>query len=111
MELAVTRLGATSLLVSATNTSRGFWLRQGLHVTSLCPPAVAAALKLLAQRGARFGFFQTGGWGYFRTRCCFRRWEICQIIAFEACRLRSESETCRMQLCEPKACHSEACRF
>ena len=58
MELAC-KLGARILVVSATDESRRFWLRQGLHAAAHCEPQVAAELRALAQKGARYGFFET----------------------------------------------------
>ena len=58
VELAC-KLGARMLVVSATDESRRFWLRQGLHTVGHCEPPVAAALRALAQKGARYGFFET----------------------------------------------------
>jgi len=46
MELAVGSLGATMLVVSATDESRRFWLRQGLHTTSHCAPVVRDAMRV-----------------------------------------------------------------
>ena len=58
-ELAVEHLQSTMLAVSATDESRRFWLRQGLHDLPHCTADVASAMRALEQRGARYGFFHT----------------------------------------------------
>ena len=58
-ELAARELNASILVVSATPESKRFWLGQGLHAPGHCPPRIAAALRALAQTGARLGFFET----------------------------------------------------
>ena len=52
-------LGMKIVVISSTPESRRFWLRQGFHALTHCEPRVAAALRALAQSGARYGFFET----------------------------------------------------
>ena len=52
-------LGMKIAVISSTPESRRFWLRQGFHNITHCEPPVAAALRALAQSGARYGFFET----------------------------------------------------
>ena len=59
LELASSHLSAAILVVSATEDSRRFWLAQGLHDLPHCDAPVAAAMRALSQRGARYGFFET----------------------------------------------------
>ena len=37
------RLGMRTLVVSATDESRAFWVKQGLHTSSFCAPSEKAA--------------------------------------------------------------------
>ena len=47
------------LVVSAVDSSRRFWMRQGLHAMAHCEPQVASCLRALRKRGNLFGFFET----------------------------------------------------
>ena len=50
------RLGVSVLVASATDESRGFWVRQGFHASSFCPAQVKSAMRHLDQAGLLRGF-------------------------------------------------------
>ena len=45
------RLGMRTLVVSATDESRAFWVKQGLHTGSFCAPAERTAMRALNALG------------------------------------------------------------
>ena len=45
------KLGMRTLVVSATDESRAFWVKQGLHTSSFCAAAEKTALRSLRARG------------------------------------------------------------
>ncbi|EOD22319.1 hypothetical protein EMIHUDRAFT_450763 [Emiliania huxleyi CCMP1516] len=53
------RLGLQTLVVSATDESRAFWVRQGLHAKKFCGAAEKSAMSSLEQRGLVTSFQNT----------------------------------------------------
>ena len=49
-------LGIRSLVASATDESRAFWCKQGLHIASFCAPGERSALRGLNRAGLCRGF-------------------------------------------------------
>ena len=50
------KLGVTTLIVSATDESRAFWLKQGLHTLQFCTSRERGAVRALDQAGLLRGF-------------------------------------------------------